>query len=102
MKVVSFSQCGFSSSLQYIGFGYNTEPKDLFELFQACFDSGIIPSWRYNAIIKPIPKSSKKAQWPHDYRGINSTVYKLYPSFVIHLERIGVIFSMLLYADDSV
>ena len=71
----------------------------LFQLFQTCFDSGIVPSQWYKTIIKPIPKSSKSdPKLPLSYRGISliSNVYKLYSSLLNnrltdHFERSGLL-----------
>ena len=71
----------------------------LCELFQFCFDRGIIPTQWHKTIIKPIPKSSKNdPRLPLSYRGISlvSCVYKLYSSLlnhrlVDHLERTGLL-----------
>ena len=60
-----------------------TSIKLLKQLFNLCFNSGIIPdTWR-QSIINPIPKSGNKdRRVPLNYRGISllSCVYKLYSS----------------------
>ncbi len=71
----------------------------LFELFQFCFDHGVIPAQWYKSIIKPIPKSSRNdPKSPHSYRRISliSNVYKLYSALlnnrlVGHQERSGLL-----------
>ena len=57
----------------------------LHRLFNACFQSGKIPSLWLQAIISPIPKSSSKdARVPLNYRGISllSTLSKIYTSLL--------------------
>ena len=55
----------------------------LHALFQACFDSGCVPSIWQKSIIRPIPKSSDKDPFvPLNYRGISliSCISKAYSS----------------------
>ena len=57
----------------------------LLAFFQACFDSGCVPSIWQKSIIKPIPKSSDKDPFlPLNYRGISliSCVSKAYSSLL--------------------
>ena len=44
----------------------------LFNLFQCCFENGMVPSMWRKALIKPIPKGSAKDPYvPLNYRGIS-------------------------------
>ena len=55
------------------------------ELFQLCFETGIIPSMWLRAIVKPIPKNSENdPRIPQNYRGISllSCILKLFTSLL--------------------